>query len=193
MSITKVDKWHYIKKIKRKIQKNPSNYHRFFRWHSKLSKLGFRPPKLPDTCILAPSVSFGRLTGRKPSHVRVTWLIFPKNPSLPLSPRTEIPNVLCCLVFFSQYFRNTGEERRGEEVARVRAQIHRKSQIELAVAASDRTRLSADPVVPAFVFSTTDKARRARLTSIRLLLRWQIQQPYLPQIPSKPFNLIFVL
>jgi hypothetical protein len=100
------------KHSKGKIQKSPPNYHRFSGWHPKLPKLGFWPPKLPDPCILAPSVSFGRLTGRKPSHVRVTWLIFPKNPSLPLSPRTEIPNVLCCLVFFSQYFCNTGEERR---------------------------------------------------------------------------------
>jgi hypothetical protein len=30
------------------------------------------PPKLPDACILAPSVSLGYLTGWKPSHVRIT-------------------------------------------------------------------------------------------------------------------------
>jgi len=55
-----------------KIQFSPPNYHRFSGWHLKLPKLRFRPLKLPNACILAPSVSLGRLTGRKPSHVRVT-------------------------------------------------------------------------------------------------------------------------
>jgi len=71
---------HLLITSREKIQKSPTNYHRFSGWHSKLPKLGFRPPKLPDTCILAPFVSFGRLTGRKPSHVQVTWFIFPKKP-----------------------------------------------------------------------------------------------------------------
>jgi hypothetical protein len=123
------------KHSKGKIRKSPPNYHRFSGWHPKLPKLGFRPPKLPDTCILAPSVSFGRLTRRKPSHVTH----FSKKPEftpLPTDWNSERA-LLSCLFFpiFLQY-------RRGEEVAWVRAQIHRRSQIELAVAASDRTRLS---------------------------------------------------
>jgi hypothetical protein len=106
-------------------------------------------PQTTKAWILAPQITwplyFGPIRQLRPTNWTETEsrashvTHFSKKPEftpLPTDWNSERA-LLSCLFFpiFLQY-------RRGEEVAWVRAQIHRRSQIELAVAASDRTRLS---------------------------------------------------
>jgi hypothetical protein len=63
---------------------SPPNYHPFSGWHPELPTLVLRPPKLPTSHFLAPSVSLSRQIGWKEVTCRARDIFSPKSPNMPL-------------------------------------------------------------------------------------------------------------